>query len=181
METLNVGLMGTGNIAPAYIRGCAPFDVINIAACADILTDRAGAFAAEHGLEAYSVDDLLANDDIDIVVNLTLPVAHAEVSLQIINAGKHVYSEKPLALNRADGAAIIKAAAKKGVYMGCAPIPSWAAVDKARAKSLMMARSGCPSRRPPSSSAMDMKAGIPTRAFISSRAAARSSTWVRIT
>ena len=121
MGTLNVGLMGTGNIAPAYICGCAPFDVINVAACADILTERAGAFAAEHGLEAYSVDDLLANDDIDIVVNLTLPVAHAEVSLQIINAGKHAYSEKPLALNRADGAAIIKAAAKKGVYMGCAP------------------------------------------------------------
>ena len=121
METLNVGLMGTGNIAPAYIRGCAPFDVINVAACADILTDRAGAFAAEHGLEAYSVDDLLTNDDIDIVVNLTLPVAHAEVSLQIINAGKHTYSEKPLALNRADGERIVKAAAAKGVYMGCAP------------------------------------------------------------
>ena len=121
METLNIGIIGTGNIAPAYIRGCAPLKVINVMACADILVDRAGAFAAEHGLIAHSVDDLLANEDIDIVVNLTIPAAHAEVSLQILEAGKHAYSEKPLALNRADGAAIIKAAADKGLRMGCAP------------------------------------------------------------
>ena len=94
MDTLKVGIIGTGNIAPAYIKGCAPFDVIKITACADILEDRAQAFAAEHGLTAYSVDDLLARDDIDIVINLTLPAAHAEVSLQIIEAGKHAYCEK---------------------------------------------------------------------------------------
>ena len=103
METLKVGLIGVGNIAPAYIRGCAPFDSIDVTACADILVDRAEAFAAEHGLTAHSVDDLLAREDIDIVINLTIPAAHAEVSLQIIAAGKHTYSEKPLALNRADG------------------------------------------------------------------------------
>ena len=94
MGTLNLGIIGVGNIAPAYIRGCAPFDVIKIVACADILMDRAEAFAAEHGLEANSVEDMLARDDIDIVINLTIPVAHAEVSLQIIEAGKHAYSEK---------------------------------------------------------------------------------------
>ncbi len=121
MDTLNVGIIGTGNIAPAYIRGCKPFEVINVLACADILVDRARDFAAEHGLTAHSVEDLLANDDIDIVLNLTIPAAHAEVSLQIIQAGKHAYSEKPLALNRADGAAIIKAAADKDLRMGCAP------------------------------------------------------------
>ena len=121
METLNVGIIGTGNIAPAYIRGCAPFDVIKVTACADILEDRAQAFAAEHGLVAYSVDDLLARDDIDIVVNLTLPLAHAEVSLQIIEAGKHAYSEKPLAVTRADGEAVVKAAKAAGVRVGCAP------------------------------------------------------------
>ncbi len=121
METLNVGIIGTGNIAPAYIRGCQPFDVIKIAACADILTDRAQAFAAEHGLVARSIDELLADDDIDMVINLTIPAAHAEVSLQIIEAGKHAYSEKPLALNRADGEKIMQAAAAQGVRMGCAP------------------------------------------------------------
>ena len=121
MQSLNVGIIGTGNIAPAYIKGCAPFDVIKLTACADILADRAQAFAAEHGLVAYGVDDLLARDDIDIVINLTLPATHAEVSLQIIEAGKHAYCEKPLAVNRADGEAVIKAAKAAGVRMGCAP------------------------------------------------------------
>ena len=121
METLNVGIIGTGNIAPAYIRGCAPFEVIKLTACADILVDRAAAFAAENGMTAFSVDDLLASDDIDIVLNLTLPAAHAEVSLQIIEAGKHAYCEKPLAIKRADGERVVKAAAAAGVRMGCAP------------------------------------------------------------
>ena len=121
MHTLNVGLIGTGNIAPAYIEGCAPFDIIQITACADILADRAGEFAAEHGLAAYSVEDLLARDDIDIAVNLTIPAAHAEVSLQIIEAGKHAYSEKALAVSREDGAKIVKAAAAAGLRTGCAP------------------------------------------------------------
>ncbi|MCY4019593.1 MAG: Gfo/Idh/MocA family oxidoreductase [Chloroflexi bacterium] len=121
MRTLNVGLIGTGNIAPAYIRGCESFDIIKIIACADILVDRARAFAAEHGLAAYSVDNLLARDDIDIIVNLTIPATHADVSLQIIEAGKHVYSEKPLAINRADGAEVIHAAKSAGLRVGCAP------------------------------------------------------------
>ena len=121
METLNVGIIGTGNIAPAYITGCAPFDIIKISACADILEDRAEAFATEHGLAAYSVEDLLAREDIDIIINLTLPASHAEVSLQIIEAGKHAYCEKPLAINRADGEAVVKAAKAAGVRMGCAP------------------------------------------------------------
>ncbi len=121
MQTLNVGIIGTGNIAPAYIRGCAPFDVIELTACADILTDRAQAFAAEHGLAACSMDDLLARDDIDIVINLTIPVAHAEVSLQIIEAGKHAYCEKPFAVDRADGARVVSAAQAAGLRIGCAP------------------------------------------------------------
>jgi len=121
VRTLKLGLIGTGNIAPAYIRGCEPFEIIKITACADILVDRARAFAAEHGLTAYSVDDLLVRDDIDIVVNLTIPSAHAAVSLQIIDAGKHVYSEKPLAINRADGAEVIAAAEDARVRVGCAP------------------------------------------------------------
>ena len=121
MRTLNVGIIGTGNIAPAYIEGCAPFEVINISACADLLPERARDFAGEHGLVAYSIDDLLARDDIDIVVNLTIPQAHAEVSLQILAAGKHAYCEKPLAVTRADGEAVIKAAVAAGLRVGCAP------------------------------------------------------------
>lgn len=121
MKQLNVGIIGTGNIAPAYIRGCQPFEVINVKACADLDVVRAQAFAKEHGLTAYSVDELLAQPDIDIVINLTIPAAHAMVSMQIIEAGKHVYSEKPLALNREDGAKILDLAQAKGVRVGCAP------------------------------------------------------------
>ena len=121
METLNVGIIGTGDIAPAYIRGCAPFAVSDIVACADILPDKARAFAATYGLEALSVDDLLARGDIDIVINATVPAAHADVSRKIIEAGKHAYSEKPLALNRAEAAPLLQAAEEAGLRIGCAP------------------------------------------------------------
>ena len=121
MDTLKVGLIGTGDIAPAYMRGCAPFDIINIVACADLLQDKAQTFAATYGLNAYSVDDLLARGDIDIVINATVPAAHAEVSLQIIKAGKHAYSEKPLAIDRAEADPLMRAAAAAELRLGCAP------------------------------------------------------------
>ncbi len=121
METLKVGLIGTGDIAPAYIRGCAPFNVIDIVACADLLHDKAEAFAAAHGLKALSVVDLLARPDLDIVINATVPAAHAEVALQIIKAGKHAYSEKPLAIDRAEAEPMMRAAVAAGLRLGCAP------------------------------------------------------------
>ena len=121
LDTLKVGLIGTGDIAPAYIKGCAPFDVIDIVACADVLPDKARAFAATHGLQAHSVDHLLARPDIDIVINATVPTAHVEVSLQIIRAGKHAYSEKPLAISRAEAASLLQAARAAGLRLGCAP------------------------------------------------------------
>jgi len=78
--------------------------------------------AAENNIpKAYSVDELLSDPEIDIVINLTIPNAHAEVSLKILNAGKHVYSEKPLATRLEDGKAIIALAAQKGLRVGCAP------------------------------------------------------------
>ncbi len=121
MQTLKLGLIGTGDIAPAYIHGCMPFEVIDIVACADLLSDKAKEFAATYGLEAHSVKDLLARHDIDIVINATIPAAHADVSLQIIEAGKHAYSEKPLALDRAEAERVVKAAAAAGLRLGCAP------------------------------------------------------------
>ena len=103
-------------------KAARPFDVIKITACADILAERAEAFAAEHGLIACSVDDLLARDDIDIIVNLTIPAAHAEVSLRIFEAGKHAYSEKALAVSRARMALeSSQAATEANLRMGCAP------------------------------------------------------------
>jgi predicted dehydrogenase len=119
---LNVGIIGCGHIAPKYLRGCADFPgVIQVMACADIIEERAQQFAAAHQLTAYTVDELLQNPEIDIIINLTIPTAHAAVSLQVIEAGKHVYSEKPLALTREDGRKILAAAEQAGVRVGCAP------------------------------------------------------------
>jgi predicted dehydrogenase len=121
MQKVNVAIIGCGNIAPAYVRGMAVFPVLKLVACADIDMSRAQAFAKEHHIEAYSVEELLARDEIEIVVNLTIPRAHAEVDLRIIEAGKHIYSEKPLAVNRGEGRAVLEAAEKANVRVGCAP------------------------------------------------------------
>ncbi|MBN1562703.1 MAG: Gfo/Idh/MocA family oxidoreductase, partial [Anaerolineae bacterium] len=120
-DPIKVGIIGCGNIAPAYLRGCAPYDMIDLVACADINPDAAQTFADQHGLQAMSVDVLLADPDIQIVINLTIPRAHAAVALATIAAGKHTYGEKPLAVTRADGQKILAAAQAKGVLVGCAP------------------------------------------------------------
>ena len=112
---VKVGIIGCGNIFPAYIKGCRVFDILEIAACADLLIERAEARAKEFDIpKALSVEELLSDPDIDVVINLTIPVAHSDVSLAAIAAGKHSYSEKPLALPREAGKAIISAAEATG-------------------------------------------------------------------
>jgi predicted dehydrogenase len=121
MDKVKVGLIGCGNIAPQYVWGCRGFEVLDVVACADRVPEAAATLAEAHGLRALTVDALLAEPEIEIVVNLTVPAAHAEVSLAIIAAGKHVYSEKPLAVSLADGQRILEAAEARGVRVGCAP------------------------------------------------------------
>lgn len=118
----NIGIIGTGAIAPAYMTGLAVFpEQVKVLACADLNADRASAFAEKYGIQALSIDDLLAHPDIDIVINLTIPAAHAKVSMQILNAGKHAYAEKPLAVSLEDGQAVMQLAQEKGLRVGCAP------------------------------------------------------------
>lgn len=122
MKPLKVGLIGAGNISDAYVRGVRLYKALELTAISDLLVDRAQAKAKEHGVpKGYSVDELLADDDIDLAINLTIPGVHAEVSLNALNAGKHVYSEKPLAIKRDDGKAVIDKAVEKGLRIGCAP------------------------------------------------------------
>jgi predicted dehydrogenase len=122
MEKVKVGIIGTGNISPAYINGCRAFDILDLVACADMDVAKAMTVAKEHNIpKALSVDELLADPEIEFVINLTIPAVHADVSLKIIEAGKHPYSEKPLAVSREDGQKIIAAAKAKGVLVGCAP------------------------------------------------------------
>ena len=121
VEKLGVGVIGCGNISSAYFRLAPLFKGIEMRACADLNMDAAHAQAEAFGLEAASVDGLLARDDIDIVVNLTIPAAHREVSEKILDAGKHVYSEKPFVLSAAEGEAILAKANAAGLRVGSAP------------------------------------------------------------
>ena len=121
MMEIRIGIIGCGNISPAYFQGCRAFDILEVVACADIDPNRARARAEEFGTAAWPVEQILADPAIHIVVNLTVPKAHAEVNLAAIAAGKHVYCEKPLAINLSDGLRTLAAAEKKGVRVGCAP------------------------------------------------------------
>jgi len=118
---LGVGVIGCGNISAAYMRLAPLFRGIEMRACADVLETAAKARAEEFKLRQETVEGLLKADDVDIVVNLTVPAAHYEISRQAIEAGKHVYSEKPFVLSVEEGKALAELAAKKGVRVGSAP------------------------------------------------------------
>ena len=122
MSGVGVGVLGCGDVSGKYFRGMKPFDVLDVVACADVDPQRARASAEAFGIaRACSRQELLADPDVEIVVNLTPPLAHCEVNLEVIAAGKHLYSEKPLAATVVEGRAIIAAARDRGVRVGCAP------------------------------------------------------------
>src|SRR5258707_4229958 len=117
-----IGIIGCGNISSTYFKAPRLFDILQVVACADIDMERARSQAAKYGVpRVYTVEELLADPEVEIVVNLTVPNAHAEVALKAIAAGKAVYGEKPLATRRADGKAILDAAHAKQVRVGNAP------------------------------------------------------------
>ncbi|MDC0625325.1 Gfo/Idh/MocA family oxidoreductase [Alphaproteobacteria bacterium] len=117
----NIGLIGCGNIAETYFKSQDYFNNINFVACADINQVSADECAEQNNILSMSVDDLLNNENIDIVLNLTIPKAHYEVSERALNAGKHVYSEKPMAVKLSDAEKIIQLANKNKLYFGNAP------------------------------------------------------------
>jgi predicted dehydrogenase len=119
---MGIGIVGTGNNAGAYARDAQSHPEIRLVAATDLDPDRAAAFAAEHGCRAYaSLDDLLADTAVDIVVNLTVHHAHFEVTARALEAGRHVYSEKPLALRPSEARELIELADSRGVRLGCSP------------------------------------------------------------
>lgn len=122
METIKIGIVGCGNISAAYLRTAKAFPVIEAAACSDMFLERAQARAEEFGVpKACTLEELLADPEIQIVVNLTTPQAHTPVNLAALEAGKHVFTEKPLAVAREDGAKVLAVAKAKGLRVGCAP------------------------------------------------------------
>jgi len=120
-QVSGVGIIGCGNIAEHYLKLAPMFNGIEVRACADINHEAAKARAEEFGVSALSVEDLLSSDEIDIVVNLTIPAVHAAVSADILSAGKHVYSEKPFALSLKESSALLELADKKNLRVGSAP------------------------------------------------------------
>jgi predicted dehydrogenase len=120
MEPLEVGIVGCGTISDAYLSVADAFDAFEITACADIDAERAESQAAEYGVRAQDVEGLL-DSDVEAVVNLTPPKVHAEVCTNALEAGKHVYTEKPFAASVDDAAAILETAAERGLRIGSAP------------------------------------------------------------
>ena len=114
-------MIGCGAIARQYLDTARRLDAIEIVAAADRVPARATAVEAAEGIPAMPVADLLANAEVDVVLNLTIPAAHAAIALQAIAAGKAVYGEKPLAATTAKARSILEAAGAAGVQVGCAP------------------------------------------------------------
>lgn len=122
-EDFQLALVGVGNISTIYIKMLAEIPGVHLVGVADALEGRAEEVAGAHeGLRALTVDEAVGSaDGIDAIINLTIPSAHAQVSLAAIAGGRHVYTEKPLATNTADGTAVLGAAKAAGLRIGCAP------------------------------------------------------------
>ena len=118
---LGVGVIGTGVIAGVYMNNMPMFAGIELRGCADLRPEAAQAQAAKYSTRAMTVDGLLASDDIDLVLNLTVPNAHFAVSHAALTAGKHVFSEKPLCTTVEDGRRLVAEAESRGLSLGCAP------------------------------------------------------------
>jgi predicted dehydrogenase len=119
---VGVGIIGAGVISKTYIENLTGFADTEVIAIGDLYPEAARTRAEEHGISTSGdVSAVLDHPDVELVVNLTIPVAHAEVAGQAIAAGKHVWNEKPLSLDRASGEALLKAADAAGLRVGCAP------------------------------------------------------------
>lgn len=119
---MKIGLIGCGNISSIYFKAGQVFKAIHIVACADLDLKRAQEKAEEFGIKkACTVQELLQDPEIDIVLNLTIPKAHSEIALAALEAGKHVYGEKPLSVKREEGKRVLDLAQEKGLLVGNAP------------------------------------------------------------
>ncbi len=117
----NIGIIGCGNILETYLRSQEYFNNINFVACADINTDLAKKTASENNLKFQTVEEMLSDDNIEIILNITIPQAHYEVSKKILEAGKHVYSEKPMSVKYNQAKELLKISRDKNLYFGNAP------------------------------------------------------------
>ena len=119
---MKVGIIGCGNIADIYFKNSQKyFNNFDIIACADIKEDASSYYSKLYGVENLSVDNLLNHSEIELIINLTIPDVHFEVSQSILQAGKHSYSEKPLSIEFNHGKQLLDLSKEKNLYLGCAP------------------------------------------------------------
>ncbi len=116
-----IAIVGCGVISPVYAHTIGRFAHVEVAACTDQLAERAAQLAQQCGARAATLDDVLADPEIDAVVNLTPPLHHAAVTRAVLDAGKAAFSEKPLGIDLGEGRALHGLAAARGVRLGCAP------------------------------------------------------------
>ncbi len=121
MQHVGIGIIGCGNISSAYLKTLPNFPILKVCGVADLNADLAAARAAEFNVPARSIDELYADPEISIILNLTVPKAHVAVGLKALEAGKHVYSEKPLGVTFAEGKQLSETARAKGLRIGSAP------------------------------------------------------------
>ena len=120
-KVFKVGLIGCGHIAETYFRAHKYFNNFKIVKCADIKEQAAIKCSKNYGIKSLSVSNLLKDNEIEIILNLTPPKSHYQIAKKALLNGKHVYSEKPLAINLKDGKELLKIANKKKLYLGNAP------------------------------------------------------------
>lgn len=122
MKTAKIGVIGCGTISDLYITDLKEmFSNVEVVACADLFEEKAAATAEKYGIRKLTVDDLINDDEVEIVLNLTIPQAHTELNLKALEAGKHVYCEKPLAPTLEEARLVIEKAKEKGLRLGGAP------------------------------------------------------------
>lgn len=122
MKPLRIGLVGCGRISDIYLKTLARFDQLEVVGCASLDIAESRATAAQHNLaRACEPAELITSDDVDCVLNLTIPAAHFEISAQALRAGKHVYAEKPFVTCRRHGEQLLQLAAERDLYIGNAP------------------------------------------------------------
>ncbi|MGC8738793.1 MAG: Gfo/Idh/MocA family protein [Candidatus Hydrogenedens sp.] len=121
LKPINCAIIGCGNISELYIENILRFDNLNLIACADAIREKAEEKGIKYNIKVYTVDDILQSNDIPLIINLTNPSSHFDVSLKSLEQGKHIYSEKPLALTFEQAQLLLKTAQKNHLFIGCAP------------------------------------------------------------
>ena len=120
-ESVRIGLIGCGVISRAYLRAAKTFPILDFIACADINPNASASIEEEFGIKQMSVQELLDQNDIEVVLNLTIPAAHTDVNAAALAHGKHTYCEKPFGLDPKSGIEVLRLATQQNLRVGCAP------------------------------------------------------------